>query len=792
MQCTLLTRLWRENKIMLAKIGKLFYSIRRFFARSRFYVRMTGLDVKPMTEDRPGLLLIQIDGLAKKQLESAFHHNRMPFLQSLLDRQHYTLHHHYPGIPSTTPAVQGELFYGVRQGVPAFHFYDPDRKRNSVMLDPMEADKIEKELSQSGPGILEGGSAYCDIYSGSAEETHFCVSGLSPERLFRHRYPLGFLLLILFNIPACIRFAGLMIAEFALSLIDAFQGVIKGQNLIKELQFIPSRVGTCIFLRELAVIGAKIDIERNFPVIHINFLGYDEQSHRRGPSSRFAHWTLRGIDDAIKRIYRAAQHSPVRDYDLWVYSDHGQEEATDYQQAYGRKIQEAIQKEIEDHMELANSGTSDRRDNVYPGHRKRKKHDKRVEKPVVSAAGPVGHVYLPDMNRLKEKNQYARCLAEKNIIPVTLVRHASGKAIAFHRSHQFILPDDGEKLFPASYPYRKEISRDLAALCHHQYAGDIVILGWSPDQKYITFPMENGSHGGPGLQETNAFALLPSGVEIDSSNGYLRPIDIHHAVMNYRKQNNACKINPPQNHNRIRIMTYNVHSCRGLDGRFSPNRIARVIHQAQPDIVALQELDHEKNRSLRQNQIALIAQYLNMEYHFHPVMKTQSEQYGNGILSRLPIQKVHTYTLPKPYGMSWLETRGLIKIELLINQIRVNILNTHFGLTTPEKQMQVNYLIEQSLASYSEHKHIIVCGDLNLSPRASCYARLAAQFRPVQQNQGKNKPLRTWPCKYPFTQIDHIFFSEAFKLRNCKTLRTDLAATASDHLPLVAEFDIKQ
>ena len=67
-----------------------------------------------------------------------------------------------------------------------------------------------------------------------------------------------------------------------------------------------------------------MDISRGLPIIHINFLGYDEQSHRRGPHSRFAHWTLKGIDDAIARLWRAANHAAWRHYEVWVYSDHGQ------------------------------------------------------------------------------------------------------------------------------------------------------------------------------------------------------------------------------------------------------------------------------------------------------------------------------------------------------------------------------------------------------------------------------------------------------------------------------------
>jgi hypothetical protein len=71
---------------------------------------------------------------------------------------------------------------------------------------------------------------------------------------------------------------------------------------------IPARVGINILLRELITIGSKLDIARGLHIVHLKLLGYDEQAHIRGPTSNFAHWSLKGIDDAIERISRAAFH----------------------------------------------------------------------------------------------------------------------------------------------------------------------------------------------------------------------------------------------------------------------------------------------------------------------------------------------------------------------------------------------------------------------------------------------------------------------------------------------------
>ena len=115
-----------------------------------------------------------------------------------------------------------------------------------------------------------------------------------------------------------------------------------------EFKFIPLRVFLCILLRELITLGAIVDVTRGLPIIHLNFLGYDEQAHRRGPGSQTAHWALKGIDKAISRIYSAALHSTRRHYDVWVYSDHGQEATIPYVGYYGKSVEQAVEEVFHD------------------------------------------------------------------------------------------------------------------------------------------------------------------------------------------------------------------------------------------------------------------------------------------------------------------------------------------------------------------------------------------------------------------------------------------------------------
>src|SRR5690606_24163135 len=112
---------------------------------------------------------------------------------------------------------------------------------------------------------------------------------------------------------------------------------------IQELKFIPARVAVCLLLREVITFGVRVDMARGLPVVQVNFLGYDEQSHRRGPHSAFAHWTLKGIDRAVGQILKAARHTSSRHYQVWLYSDHGQEATVPYVDLAGEDIHDVVE-----------------------------------------------------------------------------------------------------------------------------------------------------------------------------------------------------------------------------------------------------------------------------------------------------------------------------------------------------------------------------------------------------------------------------------------------------------------
>src|SRR4030042_4504544 len=128
---------------MLSRIETLFRRLRRNLSRSVWLARLLRLPVSEGSPTRPGLVMIQIDGLSHPQFERALNRGELPFLRRLIRREHYHLHAHYSGLPSTTPPAQAELFYGVKGAVPAFSFRDQESRRIVRMYEPDTAARGE-------------------------------------------------------------------------------------------------------------------------------------------------------------------------------------------------------------------------------------------------------------------------------------------------------------------------------------------------------------------------------------------------------------------------------------------------------------------------------------------------------------------------------------------------------------------------------------------------------------------------------------------------------------------------
>jgi endonuclease/exonuclease/phosphatase family metal-dependent hydrolase len=391
----------------------------------------------------------------------------------------------------------------------------------------------------------------------------------------------------------------------------------------------------------------------------------------------------------------------------------------------------------------------------------------------------------------KNKIRFAKELVHSARIPLVLLAEEDGQVRAWNEHGEYLLPQDAAKIVGPSHPFFDEVVKDLVSLCHHPNAGTLTISGWRQDGKPFSFPFENGAHAGPGTNETNAFALIPAHIKPNfTERPYLRPGDLRELALKFLKKERpsiSAQAGPTRV---IRIMTYNVHGCVGVDGRLSPQRIARVIGRYAPDIVALQEVDMGRKRSGEVDQAHLIAKELEMNYHFYPSVQVEEQKYGNAILSRYPLELVQVGRLPGLDKIK-LEPRGAMRVVVDIGGIRLQIINTHLAFYIPESRIQARHLVSQWINHPDCCAPTILCGDLNNTPQSVAWHALNEHLTDAQLLLEEHRPLATWFGYYPIGRIDHIFVSKGIKVFAVDVPRTQLDKVASDHLPLFADVEIQ-
>jgi len=233
----------------------------------------------------------------------------------------------------------------------------------------------------------------------------------------------------------------------------------------------------------------------------------------------------------------------------------------------------------------------------------------------------------------------------------------------------------------------------------------------------------------------------------------------------------------------LRVATYNIHRCRGMDRRVDPSRIVEVLRHIDADVVALQEVVGAGPEG--SGQAEEIGAALGMGWVMACVRLLRQHQFGNVVLSRYPI--VHH----SQYELSWrtCEPRACQRadIELAGGQI-VRIYNVHLGTAVLERRYQAG-----RLASYVHDHRVappkIILGDFNEWMRGLATRTLSSLFESVDI-AAHLKRRRTYPGLFPVVHLDHIYYDGRVDVRSVEMPRTRKALMASDHLPLIADLRI--
>ena len=238
--------------------------------------------------------------------------------------------------------------------------------------------------------------------------------------------------------------------------------------------------------------------------------------------------------------------------------------------------------------------------------------------------------------------------------------------------------------------------------------------------------------------------------------------------------------------NRFRVATYNIHKCVGIDRKYSPERVADVLREIDADVVALQEVVCHSLAHRRDHQAEFLAEELEMDFRLGENRLHKGGDYGNAVLSRIAIgdHTNHDITVKK------YEPRGCLRTELKIDDARsIQFLNVHMGTSFFERRLQVRKLTaEHVLDAPMMGGKRIVAGDFNEWTSGVTTRVLRSRFKAVDPKTHLGRA-RTFPGIMPVVHLDHIYFDDEFSLINAFVHRSKAALLASDHIPIVAEFE---
>ena len=231
----------------------------------------------------------------------------------------------------------------------------------------------------------------------------------------------------------------------------------------------------------------------------------------------------------------------------------------------------------------------------------------------------------------------------------------------------------------------------------------------------------------------------------------------------------------------LTVATYNVHKCVGLDMRRDPARIARVIAEIAPDVIALQEADRRFGDRAGLLDLPGLRDIAGLEAVPLGTQGPSHGWHGNVVLTRnMVIEDVRPLRLPG------LEPRGAMMIDMARGPLRLRVVAAHLGLLRASRLVQTRVLLAALAEARAQRddRPAVLMGDLNewrLRHNSSLHLLAAEKRAPVNL-------VRSFPAHMPVLALDRIMVSPDAELRDFRAHASPLARQASDHLPVTAQL----
>ena len=486
---------------------------------------------KDIVKDYPGLIVVEIDGLAYDILSEALDKDLMPTVKEMIENKSHTLKEWETDLSSQTGASQAGILHGNNEDITAFRWIEKENDNQMMQCSgPTKVKELEERISDGNGLLAQNGASRSNLFSGDTDNVIFTMSKiLNLQKLYNKAW-----FSVFSNPNNFARIFVLFLAEMVLEVISQIKHKVKNirPRIHRGILYIPTRAGTNVFMREIntaTLIGDMMvgDVD----IAYSTYLGYDEIAHHSGIRDEDSWFALKGMDRQIKRLIDANKYCP-RDYKIVIQSDHGQANGATFKQRYGESFEDFIKSLLPQDMTLFAKMSSNEEhyaetfvpfskqiDQIKNRSKEEEKQELSDSEVIVLASGNLAMVYLTQWkHRLTYEelnNLFPELLPEilKNeYIGFIVVKSSQKGDMAIGKDGIYYL-DSGE--IEGENPlegFGSNIVMHIKRNSSFKYTPDILVNSFydAENDEVCAFEELVGSHGGAGGTQSKPFILYPS------------------------------------------------------------------------------------------------------------------------------------------------------------------------------------------------------------------------------------------------------------------------------------------
>lgn len=482
-------------------------------------------------KDYPGVIIVEIDGLAYDVLCEAIDRGVMPTVKTMIDGKTHTLKKWETDLSSQTGASQAGILHGNNENITAFRWIEKENDNQVMQCSGVTKVKILEERISDGNGLLvENGASRSNLFSGDTDNVIFTFSKITDlKKLYN-----GAWYSIFSNPSDFARIVVLVIEDMIHEIYSQLKHKILNiqPRISRGIAYIPTRAGTNVFMREInteTLIGDMMvgDID----VAYSTYLGYDEIAHHSGVRDEDVWFALKGMDRQIKRLVNGNKYSP-REYQFVIQSDHGQTNGATFKQRYGESFEDFIKSllPLDTNIYANMSSNEDHFAEVYvpfsdkiKSFKNRNKEDEEKvmseSEVIVLASGNLAMIYLTKWSHRLTYEEINKMFPElineiinNEYVGFILVRSSEKGDMAIGKNGIYYLDNDEIEGKNPLEGFGNNIAQHLKRNSSFKHTPDILVNSFydAENDEVCAFEELVGSHGGVGGSQSEPFILYPS------------------------------------------------------------------------------------------------------------------------------------------------------------------------------------------------------------------------------------------------------------------------------------------